>query len=96
MNNKLKIFEDHIQKRIGALEKQIDRNCLTLYQEYKVFLDEAYTEGIVEYETLLSEYYMKEQEINRSLQAELTHLYETCIPVKVVDLDDIYFAHGVH
>ena len=63
MKNIIKIYSDHIQKRIEDLENQINRNCLTLYQEYRVSLDEAYIEGIVEYETLLNEYYIKEQEI---------------------------------
>ena len=61
MNSKvIKIYSDHIQKRIEDLENQINRNCLTLYQEYRVSLDEAYIEGVIEYENLLNEYYIKE------------------------------------
>ena len=92
MKNTIKIYSDHIQKRIEDLENQINRNCLTLYQEYKVLLDEAYIEGIVEYETLLNEYYIKEQEINMSLYSELENIYKTCVPVKTMDLADIYFC----
>ena len=91
-NKQINIYEDHIQKRIEDLENQINRNCLTLYQEYKVLLDEAYIEGIVEYETLLNEYYIKEQEINMSLYSELEHIYKNCVPVKTMDLADIYFC----
>ena len=36
MKNTIKIYSDHIQKRIEDLENQINRNCLTLYQEYGV------------------------------------------------------------
>ena len=92
MKNIVKIYSDDIQKRIAELENQINKNCLTLYNEYKVLLDEAYAEGIVEYETLLNEYYIKEQEINMSLYSELEHIYKTCIPVKTMDLADIYFC----
>ena len=92
MKNIVKIYSDDIQKRIAELENQINKNCLTLYNEYKVLLDEAYAEGIVEYETLLNEYYIKEQEINMSLYSELEHIYKTCVPVKTVDLADIPFC----
>ena len=92
MKNTIKIYSDHIQKRIEDLENQINRNCLTLYQEYRVSLDEAYIEGIVEYETLLNEYYIKEQEINMSLYSELEHIYKNCVPAKTMDLADIYFC----
>ena len=51
MNNKLKIFEDHIMKRIEELNNQINLNCLNLYNEYKPLFDEALMEGVVEYET---------------------------------------------
>ena len=91
-NKQINIYEDHIQKRIEDLEDQINRNCLTLYQEYRVSLDEAYIEGVIEYENLLNEYYIKEQEVNMSLYSELEHIYKTCVPVKTTDLADIYFC----
>ena len=91
-NKQINIYEDHIQKRIEDLENQINRNCLTLYQDYRVSLDEAYIEGVIEYENLLNEYYIKEQEINMSLYSELEHIYKTCVPVKTMDLADIYFC----
>ena len=96
MNNKLKIFEDHIQKRIEELNNQINLNCLNLWNEYKPLLDEALMEGVVEYETLRMQYETEERELNESLENELKRLYETCVPVKVIDFADIYFAHGVH
>ena len=96
MNNKLKIFEDHIQKRIEELNNQINLNCLKLWNDYKHLLDEALMEGLIEYETLRMQYETEERELNKDLENELKHLYETCIPVKVIDLADIYFAHGVH
>ena len=92
MENIVKIYSDDIQKRIAELENQINKNCLTLYNEYKVLLDEAYAEGIIEYKTLLNEYYIKEQEINMSLYSQLEHIYKTCVPVKTMDLADIYFC----
>ena len=91
-NKQINIYEDHIQKRIEDLENQINRNCLTLYQEYRVSLDEAYIEGAIEHETLLNEVYIKEQEINMSLYSELEHIYKTCVPVKTMDLADIPFC----
>ena len=91
-NKQINIYEDHTQKRIEDLENQINKNCLTLYNEYKVLLDEAYIEGVIEYENLLNEYYIKEQEINMSLYSQLEHIYKTCVPVKTVDLADIYFC----
>ena len=91
-NKQINIYEDHIQKRIEDLENQINRNCLTLYQEYRVSLDEAYIEGVIEYENLLNEYHIKKQEINMSLCSELEHIYKTCVPVKTMDLVDIYFC----
>ena len=96
MSNKLKIFEDHIQKRIEELNNQINLNCLNLWNEYKPLLDEALMEGLIEYETLRMQYETEERELNEDLENELKRLYETCIPVKVIDLSDIYFAHGVH
>ena len=91
-NKQINIYEDHIQKRIEDLENQINRNCLTLYQEYRVSLDEAYIEGAIEHETLLNEVYIKEQEINMSLYSELEHIYKTCVPIYTMDLADIYFC----
>ena len=96
MKNVVKIYPDDIQKRIDDLENQINRNCLTLYQEYRVSLDEAYIEGIVEYETLLSEYYIKEQEINMSLYSALEKIYSTSEASYTIDLNNVYFAQGVH
>lgn len=96
MNNKLKIFEDHIQKRIEELNNQINLNCLNLYNEYKSLFDEALMEGVVEYETLRMQYETEERELNESLEGEIKRLYETCVPVKIIDFADIYFAHGVH
>ena len=91
-NKQINIYEDHIQKRIEDLDNQINRNCLTLYQEYRVSLDEAYIEGVIEYENLLNEYYIKEQEVYMSLYSELEHIYKNCVPVKTMDLADIYFC----
>ena len=96
MNNKLKIFEDHIMLRIEKLNNQINLNCIVLYNEYKPLLDEALMEGVVEYETLRMQYEIEERELNESLESEIKRLYETCVPVKVIDFADIYFAHGVH
>ena len=53
-------------------------------------------EGVVEYETLRMQYETEERELNEGLENEIKHLYETCVPVKVIDFADIYFAHGVH
>ena len=92
MKNIVKIYSDDVQKRIDELENQINKNCLTLYNSHKVLLDEAYIEGVIEYENLLNEYYIKEQEINMSLYSELEHIYKTCVPVKTMDLADIYFC----
>ena len=92
MKNIVKIYSDDIKKRTAELENQINHNCLTLYQEYRVSLDEAYIEGVIEYENLLNEYYIKEQEINMSLYSELEHIYKNCVPVKTMDLADIYFC----
>ena len=97
MNSKvIKIYSDHIQKRIEDLENQINRNCLTLYQEYRVSLDEAYIEGVIEYENLLNEYYIKEQEINMSLYSALEKIYSTSEASYTIDLANVYFAQGVH
>ena len=96
MKNILKIYSDDIQKRIAELENQINKNCLTLYNEYKVLLDEAYAEGIIEYKTLLNEYYIKEQEINMSLYSALEKIYSTSEASYTIDLANVYFAQGVH
>lgn len=96
MKNIVKIYPDDIQKHIDEIENQINKNCLTLYNEYKVLLDEAYAEGIVEYETLLSEYYIKEQEINMILYSTLEKIYSTSEASYTIDLADIYFAQGIH
>ena len=96
MKNILKIYSDDIQKRIEDLENQINKNCLTLYNEYKVLLDEAYAEGIIEYKTLLNEYYIKEQEINMSLYSALEKIYSTSEASYTIDLANVYFAQGVH
>ena len=96
MTNKLKIFEDHIMKRIEELNNQINLNCRNLWNEYEPLLEEALMEGVVEYETLRMQYETEERELNEGLENEIKHLYETCVPVKVIDFADIYFAHGVH
>ena len=96
MKNIVKIYPDVIQKRINELENQINKNCLTLYNSYKVLLDEAYIEGVVEYETLLNEYYIKEQEINMSLYSTLEKIYTTSEASYIIDLANVYFAQGVH
>ena len=95
-NKQINIYEDHIQKRIEDLENEINKNCLTLYNEYKVLLDEAYAEGIIEYKTLLNEYYIKEQEINMSLYSALEKIYSTSEASYTIDLANVYFAQGVH
>ena len=92
--DKIYIYSDHIQKRIDELTNQINRNSLLLYQEYKPALDEVYLESVIEYEMLLLEFHVKEQELNNPLNSELEHLYNTCTPVKILDYSDVYF-HGV-
>ena len=96
MKNIVKIYPDDIQKRIEDLDNQINSNCLTLYQEYRVSLDEAYIEGVIEYENLLNEYYIKEQEINMSLYSTLEKIYTTSEASYIIDLANVYFAQGVH
>lgn len=96
MKNIVKIYSDGVQKRIEDLENQINKNCLTLYNEYKVLLEEAYIEGVVEYETLLNEYRILEQEINMSLYSELEHIYSISEASYTIDLANVYFAQGVH
>ena len=96
MKNIVKIYPDDIQKRIDELENKINKNCLILYNTYKVLLDEAYIEGVIEYETLLNEYYIKEQEINMSLYSALEKIYSTSEASYTIDLNNVYFAQGVH
>lgn len=96
MSNKVKIFEDHIQKRIEDLNNQINKNSLQLWNTYQTLLEEALMEGLIEYETLRMQYETEEREMNVTLESELKHLYDTCVPVKVIDLSEIYFANGVH
>ena len=89
-NKQIKIYSDHIQKRIEDLENQINRNCLTLYQEFKSGLEEAYMEGIIEYELALANYHFRLDAVNSEVYAELECLYEKHDPVKVIDLFDVY------
>lgn len=96
MKNIVKIYSDDVQKRIDEIENQINKNCLELYNEYKVLLDEAYLEGIVEHQTLLNEYYIREQEMNMSLYSELEEIYTTSDACYTVDLNNVYYAKGVH
>ena len=56
MSKQIKIYSDHIQKRVEQLENEIDSNCLRIYNEWKSTLEEAYLEGVVEYETALMNY----------------------------------------
>ena len=91
-NKQINIYEDHIQKRIEDLENQINRNCLTMYNEWKPSLEEAYLEGVVEYETALMEYNIRVEEINALLYSELERIYKTCEPMYTIDLVDIYFC----
>ena len=91
-NKQIKIYSDHIQKRVEQLENEIDSNCLRIYNEWKSALEEAYLEGIVEYETALMEYNIRVEEINALLYSELEHIYKTCVPIYTMDLADIYFC----
>lgn len=88
----VKVYSDHIQRRIEDLENQINRNCLTMYNEWKSSLEEAYLEGIVEYETALMEYNIRVEEMNALLYSELERIYKTCEPMYTIDLADIYFC----
>ena len=90
MKNIVKIYSDDIQKRIDELENQINKNCLTLYNEFKSGLEEAYMEGIIEYELALANYHFRLDSVNSEVCAELECLYEEHEPVKVIDLFDVY------
>ena len=88
----IKVYSDHIQKRIDDLEKEIDLNCLNVYNEWKSALEEAYLEGVIEYEQALINYNAEIDCANSTLYLELEHIYKTCVPVKTIDLADIYFC----
>lgn len=88
----INIYPDHIQKRIEQLENAIDSNCLSLYNKWKSVLEEAYLEGVIEYEQALMNYNAEIECVNASLYSELEHIYTTCDPVKVVDAADVYFC----
>ena len=92
MKNIVKIYSDDIQKRIDDLDNQINSNCLKIYNEWKSALEEAYLEGIIEYEQTLMNYNSEIDCANSTLYLELEHIYKTCIPVKTMDLADIYFC----
>ena len=62
----------------------------TLYQEFKSGLEEAYMEGIIEYELALANYHFRLDAVNSEVYAELECLYEKHDPVKVIDLFDVY------
>ena len=88
----IKIYSDHIQKRVDDLEKEIDLNCLNIYNEWKNALEEAYLDGVIEYEAALINYNATVDTANSHLYLELEHIYKTCTPVKVIDLADVYFC----
>lgn len=89
-NKQIKIYEDHIQKRIEDLDNQINANCLKIYNEFKSGLEEAYMEGIIEYELALANYHLRLDAVNSEPCAELECLYEKHKPIKVIDLFDVY------
>lgn len=92
-NKQIKIYSDHIQKRIEDLENEIDLNCLRIYNEYKVDLEELYiSQDVIAYEVALMEYNVAVDEANSALYKELQRIEETCVPVKTLDLADIYFC----
>lgn len=91
-NKQINIYEDRIQKRIEDLDNQINSNCLKIYNEWKSALEEAYLEGIIEYEQALMNYNTEVDCANSTLYLELEHIYKTCVPVKTMDLADIYFC----
>ena len=91
-NKQINIYEDHIQKRIEQLENEIDSNCLRIYNEWKSALEEAYLEGVIEYEQALMNYNSEVDCTNSALYLELERIHKTCIPVKTIDLVDIYFC----
>ena len=92
-NKQIKIYSDHIQKRIEDLENQINRNYMVTHNKYKVELDELYIqEEVIQYELRLMEYQIEVEEMNAPLYLELEHIYKTCTPVRVIDLADVYFC----
>lgn len=91
-NKQINIYEDHIQKRVEQLENEIDSNCLRIYNEYKSALEEAYLEGVIEYEQALMNYNATVDTANSHLYLELEHIYKTCDPIRVIDLADVYFC----
>ena len=91
-NKQIKIYSDHIQKRIEQLENEIDSNCLRIYNKWKAALEEAYLEGIIEYEQALMNYNSEVDGTNSTLYLELEHIYKTCGPIKTIDLADIYIC----
>lgn len=89
----IKVYSDHIQKRIEDLENQINRNYMVTHNKYKVELDELYIqEEVIQYELRLMEYQIEVEEMNAPLYLELEHIYKTYTPVKVIDLADVYFC----
>lgn len=94
-NKQINIYEDHIQKRIEDLDNQINANCLKIYNQFKSGLEEAYMEGIIEYELALANYHLRLDAANSEACAELECLYEKYNPVKVIDLFDVYFHETI-
>ena len=89
----INIYEDYIQKRIEDLENEIDSNCLRIYNEFKVDLEELYiSQDVIAYEVALMEYNVTVDEANSALYKELQRIEDTCVPVKTIDLADIYFC----
>ena len=81
-NKQIKIYSDHIQKRIEDLENEIDLNCLRIYNEYKVDLEELYiSQDVIAYEVARMEYNLAVDKANSDLYKELQRIEETCIPV---------------
>ena len=91
-NKQIKIYSDHIQKRVEQLENEIDSNCLRIYNNWKSALEEAYLEGIIEYEQALMNYNTEVDCANSTLYLELEHIYKTCDPIKTIDLADVYIC----
>ena len=92
-NKQIKIYSDHIQKRIEDLDNQINANCLKIYNQYKVELEELYiSQDVIGYEVALMDYNVAVDKANSALYNELQRIEETCIPVKTIDLVDIYFC----
>lgn len=91
-SKQINIYSDCIQKRIEQLENEIDLNCLRIYNEWKSALEEAYLEGVIEYEQALMNYNTEVDSANSALHLELEHIYKTCVPIKTIDLADVYFC----